>query len=105
MSFYNDIQQVIVNRLQPLNSSLIILFGSYAYGEPTKDSDIDLCVVMDKIDSKLKTKRWIREKLRDIPIAKDILVPSLEEYNFYKNEYGSVFMDIHRKGKVLWKNF
>ncbi|MXW79748.1 MAG: nucleotidyltransferase domain-containing protein, partial [Gemmatimonadetes bacterium] len=24
----------------------IILFGSYAYGTPTEDSDVDLCVVM-----------------------------------------------------------
>lgn len=26
----------------------IILFGSYAYGKPTKDSDVDLLVIMDR---------------------------------------------------------
>ena len=29
------------------NPEKIILFGSYAYGHPTVDSDIDLMVVMD----------------------------------------------------------
>jgi len=43
-----DIEQLkteIVTRLQPLNPYKIILFGSYAYGNPTEDSDIDLYVV------------------------------------------------------------
>ena len=36
----------------------------------------------------------------DMPI--DILNPKLEEYEFYKNEYGSVYKDIEDKGMVLW---
>ncbi len=42
----NQIQQVsdeIARRFQP---ERIILFGSYAYGTPTEDSDIDLLVVI-----------------------------------------------------------
>jgi len=35
----------IVERLKPLNPEKIILFGSYAYGTPHQDSDIDLYVV------------------------------------------------------------
>ena len=43
-----DIEQLkraIVARLAPLNPEKIILFGSYAWGNPTPDSDIDLYVV------------------------------------------------------------
>ncbi|MDX9709107.1 MAG: nucleotidyltransferase domain-containing protein [Trichloromonas sp.] len=43
-----DIEQLkreIVARLAPLNPEKIILFGSYAWGDPTPDSDIDLYVV------------------------------------------------------------
>jgi len=43
-----DIEKVkleIIEKLKPLNLSKIILFGSYAYGTPHKDSDIDLYVV------------------------------------------------------------
>lgn len=35
----------IVERLKPLDPDRVILFGSYAYGIPTEDSDIDLYVV------------------------------------------------------------
>lgn len=35
----------IVERLKPLEPDKIILFGSYAYGTPNEDSDIDLYVV------------------------------------------------------------
>ncbi len=37
----------IVERLKPLNPDKIILFGSYAYGTPKEDSDIDLFVIKD----------------------------------------------------------
>jgi predicted nucleotidyltransferase len=34
----DEIKQLIVEKLKPLNPYQIILFGSYAYGMPTKDS-------------------------------------------------------------------
>jgi len=35
----------IIEALKPLKLSKIILFGSYAYGTPNKDSDVDLYIV------------------------------------------------------------
>jgi uncharacterized protein len=35
----------IINALKPISPDRVILFGSHAYGEPSKDSDIDLLVV------------------------------------------------------------
>jgi predicted nucleotidyltransferase len=40
-----ELKPLIVERLKPLNPDKIILFGSYAYGSPNEDSDIDLYVV------------------------------------------------------------
>ena len=37
-----ELKPKIVERLLPLRPDKIILFGSYAYGSPTEDSDIDL---------------------------------------------------------------
>ena len=94
----------IVKRLKPLKPIKIILFGSYAYGDPTENSDIDICIVKEKVKSKIEEKRKARKLLKGIPIAKDILVPSKSEYDFYKDEYGSVYMDIDKKGKLLWSD-
>ena len=98
------LKKEIVERLKPLNPEKIILFGSYAYGNPTKDSDLDICVVERDYNHKFKEKQKIRELLKDIDLAKDILNPKLEEYEFYKNEFGSVYKDIEEKGVVLWRN-
>jgi predicted nucleotidyltransferase len=100
-----SIESAIVEKLRPLNPIKIILFGSYAYGTPNANSDLDICVIKKEVKSKSKEKKEIREKLKDFFIAKDILVPSLEEYEFYKNQFGSVFMDIEQKGKLLWSAF
>ena len=101
----NSIQSIeiaIVEKLSPLNPLKIILFGSYAYGTPNADSDLDICVVKKEIQSKSKEKKEIRERLKELLIPKDILVSSFEEYEFYKTQFGSVFMDIEQKGKLLW---
>ena len=70
-----DIEKIkldIVEKLKPLNPYQIILFGSYAYGSPTKDSDIDLYVVTNDefMPQTWKEKSEIQQKvsraLRDI---------------------------------------
>ena len=43
----------IVREFVPLQ---VILFGSYAYGAPTEDSDVDLLVVMDIPKSEFSNK-------------------------------------------------
>ena len=40
-----ELKHEIVERLKPLDPEKVILFGSYAYGIPNEDSDIDLYVV------------------------------------------------------------
>jgi predicted nucleotidyltransferase len=99
-----DFETEIVAKLKPLKPLKIIVFGSYAYGNPNADSDLDICVIKKEVKSKSKEKKEIRDKLKELLIAKDILVPTLEEYEFYKNQYGSVFMDIEQKGKLLWSS-
>ena len=99
---YQSLEATIVEKLMPINPLRIILFGSYAYGNPNGDSDLDICVVKKEVISKSKEKKEIRERLKELLIAKDILVSSIEEYEFYKTQYGSVFMDIENKGKLLW---
>lgn len=37
-------------RLSSLNAKKIILFGSYTYGSPNEDSDLDLCVIEEKYE-------------------------------------------------------
>lgn len=96
------LKRELVKRLKSLNPVKIILFGSYVYGDPDENSDIDICIVDSGNISKSDKKLAVRALLKDINFAKDILIPSKEEYDFYKNEFGSVYKEIEEKGKVLW---
>jgi len=55
-----------------------------------------------KYKSKIEEKSKIRELLGDINFPLDILVPNLEEYDFYGKEINSVYNEINQKGEVLW---
>ncbi len=48
----DKIKLEIVTALVPLNPDKIILFGSYAYGTPNEDSDIDLFLIKDDLSIK-----------------------------------------------------
>ena len=98
-----ELQVQIVKLLLPINPIKIILFGSYAYGNPTEDSDLDICVVKKDYKNKWKEKAKIDNLLDNIRVGKDILVPKLDEYEFYSKEINSVYYDIDKKGKLLWQ--
>lgn len=40
-----ELKKIIVTLLEPLEPEKVILFGSYAWGNPSADSDIDLYIV------------------------------------------------------------
>ena len=58
----------------------IYLFGSYAYGTPTDESDIDLCILTDENKRKLEILREIRRNIGDINYPLDILVYKTDEF-------------------------
>ena len=89
----------IVDAIHPIK---IILFGSYAYGNPTTDSDVDLVVVTETPLPKRKTSVVIWNLLGNIPLPKDIIVASRSEFEFYSQEAGSVLRTANEKGVVIY---
>ena len=97
----NTIKQQVQN-LAPLMPTKVILFGSYAYGEPNDDSDIDLLVIKKTIHSKIKESTEARKALKGLRIPIDTIVVSEEEFDFYKNCPNSVYAEADKKGIVLY---
>jgi predicted nucleotidyltransferase len=78
----------------------IILFGSYAYGTPNADSDVDLLVVMpcrNELDMSVKITWEL-----PAPFAMDLLVRKPEQWNWRIKEGESFSTQILTKGKVLY---
>ncbi len=100
-----ELKPLIVKRLKPLDVNKIILFGSYAYGLPTNDSDLDLCIVEKHVDSQIKEKSKIRKLLHDINLSKDILVVEEEYFNSHSDEnwINTALYDARHKGIVLYE--
>ena len=99
------LKPLIIERLKPLDPSKIILFGSYAYGTPTNDSDLDLCIIENNIDSKIKEKAKIRKLLQDIKLPKDILVEEEEYFLSHSDEswINTALYDARHKGIVIYE--
>ena len=99
----DEIIKIIVSSCNP---EKVLLFGSYAYGNPTKNSDLDLLVVVKK--SKLprhKRAREIRKNLWGrVDIPKDILIYTYQEINEWKEVKETFITNIIKKGKVLYEN-
>ena len=80
----------------------IILFGSYAYGTPNEDSDVDLLVVMPFEGRKSQQSITIRRAVRaSFPMD---LIPITPERLKYRLEIEDFFLrEIVEKGKVLYE--
>ena len=96
-------QREIVNRIvEAIHPHKIILFGSYAYGNPVPESDVDLIVVTETPLPKRQTSVALWNLLGYIPVPKDIIVASREEFEFYSHEAGSVMRTANEKGVVIY---
>ena len=102
----DELKPLIVERLKPLHPDKIILFGSYAYGKPNDESDIDLFLFKDIAkeqvrEYKVKLRKQVSDLVSkykigfDFIVASEDFVRSRDDY-FYKKE-------ILEKGKVIYE--
>jgi predicted nucleotidyltransferase len=99
MSAIRKFARQIAERFHP---DAIILFGSYAHGEPTPDSDIDLLVVMstrNQIEQAVRIDEAIEQ--RGFPLDLIVRTPRALAQSI---RGGDTFMqDIVARGKVLYE--
>jgi predicted nucleotidyltransferase len=88
----------IVNEFKP---DKIILFGSYAYGQPTEDSDVDLMVVMPYEGHPAFKAGEIKRRLRP-QFSLDLLVRSPQIIQQRLDWHDFFMMDVVAKGKILY---
>lgn len=102
MFAFEDIQAVVHKIIENSNPTKIILFGSYAYGNPTENSDIDLLIIKNTGEPLNKRSHEIRRYLREIKMPMDILVYTEDEYKEQLCSKYSFISHLAEKGKVLY---
>src|SRR5438105_13389069 len=88
----------IAERFQPQR---IILFGSYAYGTPHAESDVDLLVIMPAHNEISKSNRI--NLAFDPPFALDLIVRTPPHVERGLKEGDSFLREVITKGKVLYE--
>lgn len=83
--------------------SKIVLFGSYAYGNPTEDSDVDLLVIMNRTRERgERMSVRIRHAIpRDFPL--DLIVKTPAEISKRLRWRDPFVRELLEKGKVLYE--
>ncbi len=98
------LKEIVERILGVLDPIKIILFGSWAYGESRKGSDLDILVVLeDGIKSRYDLMVLIYGALRGILIPKDIVVATLSDIEDWKNVPQTFITKIVKKGRVIYE--
>jgi predicted nucleotidyltransferase len=104
MIMQKQIEEIVKKIVDSFKPKKIILFGSYAYGRPSRESDLDLLIIKDSHLPRYKRAREIRKHLWGISdIPKDIIVYTQEEIDDWKGVDEAFITSIVKKGKVLYE--
>ncbi|MBC7333344.1 MAG: nucleotidyltransferase domain-containing protein [Actinobacteria bacterium] len=80
----------------------ICIFGSHAYGTPTKDSDLDVAIIVSRSDEPFyKRSRKAYSIIRDIDYPVEILVFTEDEVENAKKVKNSLLSTVLAKGIKL----
>jgi len=96
------IRQMVERIVELFEPDKIILFGSRARGQAGLNSDVDLLVVMPVSGSKREKAIEVAVALHDIPIAKDIIVSTPDDFQWRKEIVGTIERPAAREGKLLY---
>jgi predicted nucleotidyltransferase len=94
----------IVERIEEyFHPEKIILFGSYARGEATEDSDVDLLIVAETDLPPRERFPAARRLLSDIPASFDLILKTPEEYRRRRSVVNHIVYFADKYGKVIYE--
>ncbi|MGB9752485.1 nucleotidyltransferase domain-containing protein [Roseiflexus castenholzii] len=89
--------------VREVNPEKIILFGSYAYGNPTPDSDVDLLVVVQTNEPYRQRYLRVARALQPRLFPLDLIVKTPEEIEEALSAFSPFLHEIYTKGICLYE--
>jgi len=104
-------QKIVNNYLKHLESKIkinkVLLFGSFAYGNPNKHSDVDLAIVSSDFKKQDFWERvnFLTKMRRDVAdtIAMDVIGYTPQEFQHIE-KHSAIMAKAKRDGKWIYKN-
>jgi predicted nucleotidyltransferase len=101
MVTFKAIQDAALQIAERFKPERIILFGSYAYGKPNEDSDVDFMVLVRGLNVDEQETNIYMGMNFTFPV--DLLVRSTSEFNRRIKMGDQFLIDINTAGKVLYE--
>jgi predicted nucleotidyltransferase len=94
----------IKNRLvKAYSPKAIYLFGSYAWGQPDDQSDLDLMIVIESSDEPAYVRPRVGElALSGLLVSRDIIVYTSSEFKKRADDVTTLCYKIKKEGKLLY---
>lgn len=99
-----QISEVTKRIVESFKPQKIILFGSYASGTPTEESDLDLLIIKDSDSPSRQQNRKVRQIISDLRVPVDVIVKTPEEFQTYKDIIGTIIYPANKFGKVIYES-
>jgi predicted nucleotidyltransferase len=96
------IRSVVDRIVREARPSKVILFGSYARGNATENSDLDLMVIEPRVADSGREMVRLRMAIGSIGTGVDVLVYSEAEFERRSQVAGTVLHQAKTEGKVLY---
>jgi predicted nucleotidyltransferase len=97
------VQQIVGRVLSVAKPERIILFGSAATGQMTRDSDVDLLVLEPAPSDRRKESLRILDALRGLGFPFDVFVMATERFEESKEVFGGLAYPAHKYGRVIYE--
>ena len=98
-----DINNIINTIVIGYDPEKIILFGSYAKGNPNENSDIDILIISKTDTPYTQRPRSIRRLFNPYPAPMDILVYTPDEFDKYSQMINGITYFANKEGKVVYE--
>ncbi|MCX6138919.1 MAG: nucleotidyltransferase domain-containing protein [Ignavibacteriales bacterium] len=102
MATEKKISRIVSSIIAQCSPEKVILFGSHAYGTPTKDSDIDLFIVADIPGLPAERVRLVRRAIKE-QASVDIVVRSPKDIETSLKGRDWFVQEVFEKGRVLYE--
>ena len=102
----SQIDKVVSLIISEVTPDKIILFGSYARGDYTENSDIDILVLKKGVKNERKISMRLYEALfneKEINVPIDIITMDYDRFYSMKNTIGFIYKSINEQGKIIYE--
>lgn len=98
----NKIREIKEKIVQAVSPDKIILFGSYARGEATEESDLDFVVIWDSDLNQHKKNLFLSRLFPKRDFSLDIFAFTKQEAERFKDIAGTILYEAFHHGKVIY---